>query len=345
MKKYAEGRYEQMKRFSTRIVALVLAVMMLCSFSAAALAKTTYLTMAAVASSSGLFPYVVSIGKVLNTYCPDYNITVSESGGNVDNTKRLRNGEVKIANSISNTDYESYTGTGTTFDGDPFTDFRILWYYEKSPIQICVAADSGIETIHDLDGKSFNPGGTGTAASVVIHAAFDALDIHPDYFEAGQADAADAYANRQIVGAVKTGPAPDSYVMQLNSSRPVRILSISDEDMEKILEAIPSVKSAIVAANSYEGIDYDAQCISTYQGVQVSMDFTQEEGYAFFKAMWEDGKEIWQNAYPVGAENDVPAMTLQAAATPLHAGTVQYLVEHGYEVPEDLIPEEYVPVQ
>ncbi len=332
-----------MKRISKRLIALMLVLAMLC-VAPAAFAKT-YLTMAAVASSSGLFPYVVSIGKVLNTYCPDYSITVSESGGNVDNTKRLRNGEVKIANSISNTDYESYSGTGTTFNGSPFTDFRILWYYEKSPIQICVAQDTGIESIYDLEGKPFNPGGTGTAASVVIHAAFDALGIHPNYFEAGQADAADAYANRQIVGAVKTGPSPDSYVMQLNSNRPIRILAISDEDMAKILEAIPSVKSAIVPANSYEGVDYDAQCISTYQGVQVSMDFSQEEGYKFFKAMWEDGKEIWQNAYPVGANNDVPAMTLQAAATPLHAGTVQYLVEHGYEVPENLIPPEYVPVQ
>ena len=184
-----------MKRISKRMIALILVLAMLC-VAPAAFAKT-YLTMAAVASSSGLFPYVVSIGKVLNTYCPDYSITVSESGGNVDNTKRLRNGEVKIANSISNTDYESYSGTGTTFNGNPFTDFRILWYYEKSPIQICVALDTGIESIYDLEGKKFNPGGTGTAASVVIHAAFDALGIHPDYFEAGQADAADAYANRR----------------------------------------------------------------------------------------------------------------------------------------------------
>ena len=328
-----------------RLIALLLATLMLtCTFIQAASA-TTYLTMAAVASSSGLFPYVVSIGKVLNTYCPEYNITVSESGGNVDNTKRLRAGEVKIANSISNTDYESYTGTGSTFAGSPFEDFRILWYYEKSPIQICVAEDSGINSIWDLEGKPFNPGGTGTAASVVIHAAFDALGIKPDYFEAGQADAADAYANRQIVGAVKTGPTPDSYVMQLNASRPVKILDISDEDMAKILEAIPACKSAIVPAGAYEFNDYEAQCISTYQGIQVSMDFSQEEGYKFFKAMWEDGKEIWQNAYPVGANNDVPAMTLQAAATPLHAGTVQYLVEKGYEVPANLIPAEYVPVQ
>ena len=331
-----------MKKF----VALVLAMAMSCASAATVFAapKKQYLTLSAVASSSGLFPYCVSIGKVISTYVPEFQITVSESGGNVDNTQQLRAGEIKIANSISNTDYESYTGTGKSFAGEPFTDFRILWYYEATPIQICVAADSGIETIYDLEGKTFNPGGTGTAASVVIHAAFDALGIHPNYFEAWQSDAADAYANRQIVGAVQTGPYPDSYVMQLNASRPVRILSISDEDMAKILEAIPSVKNAVVPANSYEGVDYDANCISTYQGIQVSMDFTQEQGYRMWKAMWEDGKSIWQAGYAVGADNDVPAMTLIAASTPLHAGAVQYLTEHGYTVPEELIPPEYVPV-
>lgn len=96
--------------------------------------EVRHLTLAAVASSSGLFPYCVSIGKVLSTL-PELDITVSESGGNVDNTQQLRAGEISIANSISNTDYESYTGTGSTFK-EPFKDFRILWYYESSPIQI-----------------------------------------------------------------------------------------------------------------------------------------------------------------------------------------------------------------
>ncbi len=302
---------------------------------------TQHLTLSAVASSSGLFPYCVSIGKVISTHLPEYQITVSESGGNADNTQQIRIGEIKIANSMSNTDYESYTGTGDMFKGFPFEDFRILWYYESSPIQIVVAADSGIETIWDLEGKTFNPGGTGTVAAVATRAALDVLGIKPNYFEAGQADAADAYANRQIVGAVKTGPYPDSYIMQLNTARPVKMLSISDEDMEKILKAIPSIRSATVPAGSYEGVNEDAFCMSAYQGIQVNMDFSQEDGYRMWKAMWEDGKEIWQSAYAVGAENNVPEMTLAGAATPLHAGAVQYLKEKGYDVPAKLIPPEY----
>lgn len=305
--------------------------------------ETRYLTLSAVASSSGLFPYCVALGDVLSNL-PELEITVAESGGNVANTQELRVGEVSIANSISNTDYESYTGTGTTFDGDPFTDVRILWYYESTPIQYFVAADSGIESLSDLDGQTFNPGGTGTAASVVTHDAFDALGIHPNYFEAAQADAGDAYANRQIVGAVKTGSAPDSYIVQANTNRPVKLLNFSDEELAAVTEAIPSVTTGTVAANSYEGVDYDVQTLCTYQGIQVDMSFSQELVYKMWKAMWEDYADTWKTAYVNGANNNVPEMTLQAAKTPLHAGTVQYLTELGYEVPAELIPPEYVPV-
>ena len=305
--------------------------------------ETRYLTLSAVASSSGLFPYCVALGEVLS-HLDELEITVAESGGNVANTQELRVGEVSIANSISNTDYESYTGTGTTFDGDPFTDVRILWYYESTPIQYFVAEDSGIESLSDLDGKTFNPGGTGTAASVVTHDAFDALGIHPNYFEAAQADAGDAYANRQIVGAVKTGSAPDSYIVQANTNRAVKLLNFSDEELATVTEAIPSVTTGTVAANSYDGVDYDIQTLCTYQGIQVDMSFSQELVYKMWKAMWEDYADTWKTAYVNGANNNVPEMTLQAAKTPLHAGTVQYLTELGYEVPAELIPAEYVPV-
>lgn len=53
--------------------------------------EVRHLTLAAVASSSGLFPYCVSIGKVLSTL-PELDITVSESGGNVDNTSSCGRG-------------------------------------------------------------------------------------------------------------------------------------------------------------------------------------------------------------------------------------------------------------
>ena len=88
----------------------------------------------------------------------------------------------------------------------------------------------------------------------------DLLNIHPKYFESDHYGATDAYLEKQIDGVVKIGPAPDHYVSYLNSERPIRILPIDDEDVNKILAAIPSVRASILPANVYEGIDSNIRC-------------------------------------------------------------------------------------
>ena len=303
------------------------------------------ITLFGVTSASGQFPYMVSIARVLSTYCPGCSVIVAESGGSLENTQKIRSGEARMGSSVVYIDNESYFGRGVNFKDKPFRDFRILWYYQRALIQIVAAQDSGIKTLHDLDGRPFSAGGTGTASSSIIYELFDILDIHPQYYESGQVEASDAYVNKKIDGVAKVGPVPDNYITYLNDSRPVRFLTLSQEDMDKIFKAIPGVRIFFLPINAYEGVDYEVRCLVTYHGIQADTSFSQEEGYHFFKAMWEDGKEIWQNAYPIGKDNDVPDITLKVALTPLHPGTVQYLEEHGYHVPEKLIPKEYVPVR
>ncbi len=332
-----------------RVKYLLLRVTVIALFCAAPLSafSAELVTLRALASSSGLFPYVVAIARALSSYYPKYVINVAESRGNVDNTLQIRSGKARLANSISQTDSESYFGVGANFKDKPFHDFRILWYYQRSLLQIAVAQDSGITTLSELNGRLFSAGGTGTSASALIHEIFEVLDIHPHYFESDQFEALNAYVENQIDGVVKIGPVPDGYITYINASRPARILSLSQSEMEKILKAIPGVRLSFLPTNVYKGIEQDDEtsCLVTYHGIQSDMSFSQEDGYRFFKAMWEDGKEIWQHAYPVGKDNDIPRITLEAALTPLHAGTVQYLEEHGFYVPKELIPEEYVPVR
>ena len=302
------------------------------------------ITMFGVTTGSGQFPYVVSLARVLSSYCPDCSVIVAESGGSLENTQKIRSGEARIGSSVAYIDNESYFGRGANFKDKPFRDIRILWYYQRALLQIVAAQDSGIKTLHDLDGRPFSAGGTGTASSSIIYELFDILDIHPQYFESGQIEASDAYVSKKIDGIVKIGPVPDNYITYLNESRPVRFLTLSQEDMDKVLKAIPGARIFFLPTDAYKGVDYDVRCLISYHGIQTDMSFSQEEGYRFFKAMWEDGKVIWQRAYPIGKDSDVPDITLKVALTPLHPGTVQYLEEHGYHVPEKLIPKEYVPV-
>ncbi|MCR4817398.1 MAG: hypothetical protein K5841_00395, partial [Fretibacterium sp.] len=192
-------------------------------------------TLMAVTSSSALFPYAVSIARVLSTFCPEYNFFVNESGGNMDNAARIRRGKARLAHCVSFTDYENYFGTGP-FRGKPFHDFRILWYYQKSLVQIVAARDSGIKNLHELTGRSFSGGGYGKSASTLIHELFDVLDIRPNYLESNSTEAMQAYISGLVDGIVKLGPTPDTYMEYLNALRPVRFLSLSSEDTARILK-------------------------------------------------------------------------------------------------------------
>ena len=302
-----------------------------------------YMTLAACPASSAMYPFWVSVGDILDTAFPNMHMTVSESQGAVAITKRVRSGECELGNSVSATDFQSYTGAGT-FDGQADPDLRMIWYYEVTWEMYAVDAKEGITNVTDLDGKKFNPGGTGTSAEDIAKNMAALLGYEPNWFTASQADAADAYSNREIVGTIKLGPTVDSYVMQLNAAIPIDLVSLTQEQVDQIRAAYPYLISGTIPTGTYDGVDHDTVVVGTPQGCQTRVgNFTQQEQYQIFKAVMEDYTDMWHNAYPVGAENDVIGLTLQSPV-PLAAGTVQWLVEHGYDVPENLIPPEYVPV-
>ena len=305
--------------------------------------QDVYWTVQSCPSSSAMYPFWVSLGEAVPSVFPQYKITVSEGQGGVAITKAVRNGDADLGNCVSATDYENYNGLGT-FDGQPNEKARVLFYYEITGEMLNVTKDSGIKTIQDLQGKKFCPGGTGTTAESISKNIFSLFGVEPDYFTASQNDASDAYANREIVGVVKLGPAKDSYVMQLGAAIPNDIISFSDEEIAKIIEAYPYLAEVTVPAGTYDGIDYEVHTVGTPQGCQTTSDLSQQDGYNVCKAMFDQAADVWKAAYPVGANNDMVALTL-SASIPLHAGTVQYLTEIGVEVPENLIPAEYVPVQ
>lgn len=303
-----------------------------------------FMTIAAPPSTSALYSFWVGLGDSLTSVYKNIKPTVSESQGIVAITKSIRQGDADIGNSGASTDYESYTGTGS-FKGDADKNLRILFYYEVTWEMFCVDASSNITDVTGLNGKKFNPGGTGGSAEALCDDIMNVLNIHPNYFAASQSDAADAYANKEIVGTTKLGPTVDSYVMQLDASIPIRMLSLTDDQIAQIQKAYPYLISGTIPANTYKGVDKDVKVVGTLQGCQLEKDtYSQEEQYELCKAVFEDGASSWQSAYPSGAQNDLCKLTLESSV-PLSAGTVQYLTEKGYTVPQNLIPPEYTPVK
>ena len=295
-------------------------------------------TFAAAPSVSPVYTYWVSIAKAVKTVYPQFNITVTETTGALDITKRIRAKQAALGNSMADLDYTSYLGE-EQFQGQPNKKMRILWYYDFLIAQWGVAKSSGIKSIEGLTGKDFNPGGAGGGIVPITKKIFEMFGVKPKYFEATQQSAIEAIENRQIIGLSKTGPVPDSFFQQIMPSVELEMIGLTKEQQAKAIEKYPYWVPYTIPAKTY-GNSQEVQTVAVLTGGQTTSDLPEEVGYAFFKAMWEGGKSQWQRAYPSAANNDVIELTLRSPI-PLHAGAVRYFIEHGVQVPDRLIPPEY----
>jgi len=295
-------------------------------------------TFAAAPSVSPVYTYWVSIAKAVRTVYPQFNITVTETTGALDITKRVRAKQAVLGNSMADLDYTSYLGQ-ESFEGQPNNKMRILWYYDFLIAQWAVAKSSGIKSIEGLTGKDFNPGGAGGGIVPITKKTFEMFGVKPRYFEATQQSAIEAMQNRQIIGLSKTGPVPDSFFQQIMPSVELELVGLTKEQQAKAIEKYPYWVPYTIPAKTY-GDSQEVQTVAVLTGGQTTSELPEDVGYAFFKAMWEGGKSQWQRAYPSAANNNVIELTLRSPI-PLHAGAVHYLVEHGVHVPDRLIPPEY----
>ena len=299
-------------------------------------------TFSATPATSPLYAYWVAVAKGIKKAYPQFNITITEPTGALDSIKRVRTKQAAVGNCMAALDYASYMGE-EQFAGQPSKKDRILWYHDYLIAQWGVIKSSGIKTIEGLDGKDFNPGGAGGGIVFMTKKTFAMWGVKPKYYEATQASAIEATLNRQIIGLSKAGPVPDSFFQQILANMPIEMVGLTREQQAKVVAKYNYWVPFTIPAKTY-GDTQEVLTIGELDGGHTLSDLPEEVGYAFFKAMWEDGKPLWQAAYPSAANNNVIEMTLKSVV-PLHAGTVRYLTEHGIKVPERLIPPEYKPVK
>ncbi len=320
----------------------IAAVLMTLCASLAQAAQVKYMTFAAPPATASTYSYWVAMGKVIQTLHPEYRISVSESQGATDIMKKIRSGVVSMGNGMTNSDYESYNGL-VLFKGKPYKDLRVMWLWDRAPLIMMVTQESGVKYLKDLEAKKFNPGGTGTSAAIMAKQVLEVAGVQPNYFEAGQASAADAVANRQIMGMVKTGQATgmDSLFLQLQAAMPMTLVTMTEEEVANINARYPYLVPSAIPAGTYSWITEDIHTVEVSMSVLTTTRLPQEDAYKMISAMDSpEGRKLWNPAYPAAANLDLFAMTLQSQL-PLHAGTVQYFKEKGIPVPDRLIPPEY----
>ena len=197
--------------------------------------------------------------------------------------------------------------------------------------QIVALADAGINSIEDFAGKSVAIQPRGNTAEFVTAQALEVAGLsYDDLGRVSHVSYTDAVSlmrdnNAQVFTLGTTIPA--SSVMDLASSRAIKLVDMPDDKFEAMRELNPGYTQLIIPAGTYPGQDADVQAVGYATHIIARCDLDEDIVYNLLEGMVENMGDL---ASIVRVMNDT---TLEVMATetgvPLHAGATRFYEEHG----------------
>ena len=295
------------------------------------------ISIGSTAAGSSAYAYYAAIANILNRELNGkVQATIVETGATTENLRRITRGQLTMGLITGDSSYKAWKGLGQA----AVPHLRTLWIYDFAPQYYIARQDSGVKTLKDLSGKSFNPGFRGSATEATTLALFKEFGIAPDYFRGTLDDTVAAIKDSRIVGYAKGGSplGLDASTLEINSLTPVRILPFTDEEVAKAKAAFPFVTWTTID----QGVVAGMPAFKTWAAVLVigttSTTLSDDVAYDIVKTVF-DTKPEQAAAFKSVATQDY-AKLIKLSTIPLHAGTVRLLRERGIEIPPDLVPPE-----
>ncbi|MEY8337130.1 TAXI family TRAP transporter solute-binding subunit [Lachnospiraceae bacterium 62-35] len=282
------------------------------------------------ATSGCFYPVSASMAEFLPQDIEGLTSVTVTPGQGQSNVQAVQDGVCDIA-------FAKLPGTILGLEGkEPFQkpcdQVRNLMYFYDEAFHLVVLKDSGINTIEDLKGKSLSTQTVGNQAEQMTKEVLAAYGM--DYSDLKKVSNVNSYDDSVqqmkdgIVDAFTFANAPPVAILtDLASSRDIKIISIGDEEMEKVLEMNKGYVKRTIPAGTYDFQDED---ISTFGGavhVIVNADMDEELAYQIVKSTVEH-LSIIQDAHVTFKDLTVEKMG-QELALPFHPGAERYFKEKG----------------
>ena len=315
--------------FTRATLSAVLAGLVLLPVGADADTRVTYKS---AKSTSSYYQMAVQFAEAIKQASNgDISVTVEESQGSVQNVKEAANrGGSYVFTTPPSLVKLAKSGERMFEPKNPaFEKIRSLFVIPSLTMHYVVAADSGVADFGGLSGKSFVIG-KGTFGAREAAKNFETFGVKDqiDLVDVELNNAVPALKNGQVHGFATAGSYPAPNVLEAAASMPVRLLSMSDEQV-----AATKRTKLVIPAGTYPGVNYDVVTTSLPVGAYTTSDMDEETAYRLTKHFWESKQDMSQaNPWWDG----VQVSMLETMGAAFHPGALRYYEEAGIAVPDSL---------
>ena len=308
-----------------KLIALILSLVMILG-AASALADDLGF---ATGGTSGVY---YAYGTVLAQYISgnsNVNINVVASNGSADNVDKLDLNEYQLG--FVQNDVAFYALNGIRlFEGEAVDSFTALAALYTEAVQL-VTVDPEIKSVADLKGRNVSIGTNGSGVyfnALDFLAAYDMTldDINPQYLSFG--DSAESLKDGKIDAAFVVAGIPTASVTELSTAKPVYLVGLDDEHIEKLIEISGAYTRYVIPADAY-GTDGDVVTVGMKATIIANEKVTDEQAYTIVKTIFEN-KDAITEVHAKGADLDLEFASV--CGLPYHPGAAKYFAEKGITV-------------
>jgi TRAP transporter TAXI family solute receptor len=312
-------------------VCIVATLALACASLAQAQQKTDVIFSAGPTGGSWT-PMAAAASQVINKRFPELNVQV-EPGAALVNMEKIRSDKADIGWSMTSVMADARTGTGQ-FEGKPSDKALYVANFYPNVWQLVVPASSNIKSIKDLKGQPVALPARGNTSLVsgweyLLKVNGMTLNDLGAKSYGPVSSNAEAVKNRQAMAAGWFTTVPASFVLDLGSAMPLRMLAVSDAELAELRKLNPGLVRHTVKASLYkeQGISED---VLTFQSPTVMIAAARTPAdvvYKITKAVVE-GRDEFANVAAV-MKGVTSAEMAQNFDMPYHPGAEKYYLEAG----------------
>ena len=247
----------------------------------------------------------------------DFSLTVQSTGASVENVGSLKSGSADFALIQNDIAYFARNGTGIdVFDGNPVENLRGVATLYPETIHVITLADSGIETITDLEGKIINTGDLGSGTQVNALQILDAVGVS-DFTEqnAGFSTAADQLKNGDVDAAFTVGGWPVGAIEEIATTNQIRIVEVSGDARQSIKDSASWFADDTIPAGTYKDVD----TVSVQAMIATHADVPADTVETITAAIFDNADQIGLKTEFISKDTAQDGMSIE-----LHPGAQAY---------------------
>lgn len=274
------------------------------------------------------YPAGGALARVWTKYNADIIVSAQATGASLENTKLLDKGEIELG--LTQTDLIEYARNGEEMFTKKYTNLCVLASLFPEHIQLFVRKDAEINSVSDLKGKTVSVGSQGSGGLVNARQIFGMYgltfeDIKPLYLT--NVDAVDRMKDNLLDAIFVTTAAPNAAFQDLCIAKDVKLISFSDEEINKIVTKYPFFQRVIIPKEAYHGQESDIQTVAVRAVIAVRDDMPEEVAYKLTKTMWEHRDELAEMMAKLGDMD--PEDPVKGVTVPIHPGAIKFYKEIG----------------